>query len=161
MVNFHPPPSISGSIWCHVCPLEQRAGKEKNDVQEATVCVPVETKRLPVATIPTDAEDWSSEWGAGLWGSHLDGKAGCLHPKMAVLAWGTCASLPLFAQVLAISPSSQQSFKFTYLFTGHVDHLITSSITSVFPNAEKVQDLPGDMLALYYSLLLINCYWCT
>ncbi|KAI5607646.1 hypothetical protein C0J50_6966 [Silurus asotus] len=57
-----PPPSINGSIQCHACLPEQRAGEEKkNDVQEATVHVPVETKRLPVATIPTDAEDWSSE----------------------------------------------------------------------------------------------------
>ncbi|KAG7327362.1 hypothetical protein KOW79_008968 [Hemibagrus wyckioides] len=56
-----PPPFINGSFRCHVCPPEQRAGEEKNDVQEATVHVPVETKRLPVATIPTDAEDWISE----------------------------------------------------------------------------------------------------
>lgn len=91
---YQPPPFINGSFRCHVCPPEQRAGEEKNDVQEATVRVPVEIKRLPVATIPTDAEDWISEWGAVLWGSHLDGKAGCLLPKMAVLAWGTFASLP-------------------------------------------------------------------
>ncbi|TSL68175.1 hypothetical protein Baya_5956 [Bagarius yarrelli] len=54
-------PPFSGSIRCHVYPLEQRAGAEKNDVYETTVRVPVETKRLPVAMIPRDAEDWISE----------------------------------------------------------------------------------------------------
>lgn len=66
MVNFHPLstsllPTSTEAFGAMYAPPEQRAGEEKNDVQEATVRVPGETKRLPVATIPTDAEDWSSE----------------------------------------------------------------------------------------------------